>query len=82
MKKIEILSMGECLHCSKCKELIKRIKKKFPSLKVKEVDIAKSPDVLHKYNLMSIPAVVIDGKLKFLGIPSEGELKKIMEVDK
>lgn len=81
-KEIKILTMGDCLYCSKCEKLIKKIKKDFPSFKVKRVNVARNLKMLHRYNLMSIPAIVVNDKLKFCGIPSKRKLKRILEVKK
>lgn len=41
---------------------------------VTEVDITERPDAVHQYGLRATPAVVINGRLEFVGVPTEREL--------
>jgi len=77
IKKIEILRTPGCSSCGKATVLIKKIKKE-NNLKftIKEFDITKHPDMLMKYQIMTSPGIVIDGKLEFTGLPSEKKLKE------
>lgn len=43
------------------------------------VDLAESPDVGIKYGVLSTPAIAINGKLVFTGIPKEKKLRKKLE---
>lgn len=76
MTTLEILTTPGCSHCGKAKELIKKIKLDFPNLKVKEIDIIQHPEVVQKYQIFSSPGIVINGKLEFVGVPNEEELRK------
>lgn len=76
MAELQLLTMPSCPHCSKCKKLVEKIKNDFPELKMKVINILKYPKLVEKYKIMSVPAVVIDGKLEFVGIPREDELRK------
>ena len=38
------------------------------------MDIAEHPEVAVRYRVMSTPAIAINGKLEFLGVPGEGAL--------
>ncbi len=73
MKEIKILGTG----CKKCKELYKMVIELAPNAKVEKVeDITK----IIEYNVMSTPALVIDGKVVHSGgLPSKDELKKMLE---
>ena len=82
MVNIEILTTE--LGCSKCElamEIINRVVKKYKGqIKVIKTDITKHPDKLMKYNVMTTPSIIINGKLAFEGTPKENELdKKIKE---
>ncbi len=39
-----------------------------------EVDITQHPEVAVKYRVMSTPAIAINGRLEFLGVPREDAL--------
>jgi hypothetical protein len=45
-----------------------------PDVQVEEVDVAANPAVAVKYRVMSTPAIAINGKLEFTGIPREQAL--------
>lgn len=62
--KIEILGTG----CSKCKTLYENAKKAVEESGV-AADITKVEDIpsIMKYGVMSTPALVVDGKVKFSG---------------
>jgi len=72
--KIEILGTG----CPKCKKLEENVRKAISELKVK-ADILKVTDIVKiiEYDVMSTPALVIDGKVEASGrIPDIEEIKK------
>lgn len=56
--------------------LVEQLKSEFPDLRLTEIDITQHPEVAVKYRVMSTPAGAINGKLEFVGIPREDELKK------
>jgi len=77
VKKVLILDIPGCHSCEYTEKLIARIKKE-ENLKfhVEVKDITKNPELLQKYQILSAPGIVIDGKLVFSGKPSEQELRK------
>jgi len=62
--KIEVLGSG----CTKCVQLHDNVKKAL-ALAGKEAEVIKVQDIpsIMKYGVMSTPALVIDGKVKFSG---------------
>jgi predicted thioredoxin/glutaredoxin len=47
------------------------------------VEAYENPDIADKYNVMSVPAIAINGKAAFVGLPYEEDLlKRILEVIK
>jgi len=62
--KIEVLGSG----CTKCVQLYDNVKKAL-ALAGKEAEVIKVQDIpsIMKYGVMSTPALVIDGKVKFSG---------------
>ena len=74
--KIQILGTG----CPKCKKTAAAVEAAVNELGL-EADIEKITDLneIMTFNVMSTPAVAIDGKVKIAGrVPSQGELKKIL----
>ncbi len=54
--------------------LIEKAKTEVPDLQVEEIDVAANPAVAVKYRVMSTPAIAINGKLEFTGVPGEEAL--------
>ncbi len=55
-------------------KLIEEAKAEIPDLHLHEVDITEHPEVAVKYRVMSTPAIAINGRLEFLGVPKEEAL--------
>jgi len=49
--------------------LIEKAKSEVPEIQVEEIDVAANPAVAVKYRVMSTPAIAINGKLEFTGVP-------------
>ncbi len=45
-----------------------------PELELEEVDVTQRPDVAVRYGVLSTPAIAINGRLEFHGVPSEDAL--------
>ncbi len=68
--KIEILGTG----CTKCNELFNRVKEAIAkSGKFIQIEKVEEPIKIIEYGVMSTPALVVDGKVKFSG--------KVLSVD-
>ncbi|MBF6598186.1 MAG: TM0996/MTH895 family glutaredoxin-like protein [Fermentimonas sp.] len=77
---MEVLVLGP--GCKKCVLTYDAIKKVVEQTGA-EATIRKVEDIMEimKYNVMSTPAVVVDGEVKLKGhVPSEAEIKKILGV--
>lgn len=72
--KIEVLGTG----CPNCKKLEDNVRKAVEESK-KKAEIVKVTDIgkIVEYGVMSTPALVIDGKVRYSGkIPGKDEIKK------
>jgi small redox-active disulfide protein 2 len=70
--KIEVLGTG----CAKCKTLYENVKKAV-EMSGKEAEVVKVEDIpsIMKYGVMSTPALVVDGVVKFSGkVPGADEI--------
>jgi hypothetical protein len=47
-----------------------------PDLALEIVDITERPEVAVKYRVMSTPAITINGRLAFTGVPREADLRR------
>jgi len=77
---MEVLVLGP--GCKKCVLTYDAIKKVLEQTGA-EVSLRKVEDIMEimKYNVMTTPAVVVDGEVKVKGhVPSEAEIKKILGI--
>ena len=73
---IQVLGTG----CAKCKSLEKAVREVVMHNEIK-ADISKVEDIVEimKFNVMTTPALVIDGKVVLKGrVPSNDELKQLL----
>lgn len=74
---IEVFSSPGCANCPAVKKLVKEVSSELEGdITVEEVDITVDPTRASQYGVMSVPAVVINGILRFICVPSREELRK------
>jgi len=72
----EFMSPG-CVGCPAVKEMLEELSGEFgDKLIVEEVDITVETARAAQYGILSVPAVAVNGILKFMGVPGKEELKK------
>ncbi|MTK53185.1 thioredoxin family protein [Paludibacter sp.] len=74
--KIQVLGTG----CAKCKSLEKAVREVVAQNGI-DAEVTKVEDIMEimKFNVMSTPALVVDGKVVVKGrVPSNDELKQIL----
>ena len=69
--KIEILTTPSCGNCEAVKRMLDEMK--FP---YETIDVTEKTGYLEKYPIFTVPGIVIDDKLEFVGIPKKQELMK------
>ena len=75
---IKVLGAG----CSKCKATYAAIEKAIEENGL-DVSLSKVEDIMEllNYNIMTTPAVVVDGAVRIKGyVPSESEIKKLLGI--
>jgi hypothetical protein len=55
-------------------------KARLPDLGLDVVDVTEQPEVAVKYRVLATPAIAIDGRLEFVGAPSEAALRARLEI--
>ena len=78
MKEIKILGAG----CPKCQKTTRRVEKAVSELGLADAKVEKVEDIMKiiEYDVLSTPAVVVDGVIKVSGrIPSIDELKEMLQ---
>jgi len=74
---IEMFTSPGCANCPAVKKMLKELSSELKEdITIEEVDITVDPTRAAQYSLMSVPAVAINGILKFVGVPKKEELKK------
>jgi len=79
MMEIKVLGTG----CSSCKALYATVEKVIKELNI-DVVLVKEEDLekIMSYNVMSLPALVIDGKVVAKGRIAESEIKNLLTIKK
>ena len=74
----DFMSPG-CVGCPAVKEMLKSLSEELSGeITVEEVDITVDTTRAAQYGIMSVPAIAINGVLKFMGVPKKEELKKTL----
>lgn len=51
--------------------MVDKAKARFPEIEVREWGLAEHPELGPRYGVMTTPAIVINGRLEFRGVPKE-----------
>jgi thioredoxin-like negative regulator of GroEL len=76
MARVQVLPTPGCAGCDALKRMLGKVLAEFPGLDWEEIDLIEHPEVAERYTVMSVPAVVIDGRLEFPSIPKEEALRE------
>jgi len=75
----EFMSPG-CVGCPVVKGMLKSLSQELDGdITTEEVDITVDTTRAAQYGIMSVPAIAINGELKFMGVPNKEELKKALQ---
>jgi len=74
--KIEVFTSPSCPYCPMAIEVVDAVKKEMQDdIEVEKIDIMKDREKAIEYGLMAVPAVAINGVVKFVGAPEKDDLK-------
>ncbi len=77
---IIILTAPACTTCDQAKAVVQKVVEQagqeFPGLSWRTIDVAESPEIGTRYGILSTPAIIINDKLAFRGVPKEKALRK------
>ncbi len=77
--KVEILGSSGCATCESLKKDVERIVGDMDKEDEVEVEKVTEPAKFASYGVMSTPALVADGEVKFKGtVPSEEEIREVL----
>lgn len=75
--KVEVFTSQGCPHCPGALAVVQKVKDELgDEIEFEHMDVNENMDKVREYGLMSVPTVVIDGKVEFIGAPTEEELKR------
>lgn len=79
--KIEVFYTEMCPYCPAALELVRKVSAKFSDIIVEEVNASTSEGMARadEYQIFSVPTIVINGKVAFVGVPDKEELVKAVE---
>jgi thioredoxin 1 len=73
---VEEFTSPGCVGCPAVRAMLEELSQEFRDrLIVEEVNIAEDAARAAQYGIMTVPAVAINGRLKFTGVPGRGELR-------
>jgi thioredoxin 1 len=73
--KIEVFTSPTCPYCPMAIEVVEEAKKELgDAIEVEKVDIMEDREKAVNYGLMAVPAIAMNGVVKFVGAPSLEEL--------
>ena len=64
-----------CPSCGKAQRLVGQVAPDYAGVEVREVHITEASDRVIEYGVFSTPFIVINGKVEFVGVPRERELR-------
>ena len=68
-----------CPSCGKAQRLVRQVAPDYPGVEVREIHILDAPDRVVAYGVFSTPFIVIDGRVEFVGVPREADLRGRLE---
>ncbi|MGA2677185.1 MAG: MJ0307 family thioredoxin [Methanobacterium sp.] len=80
--KVEVFTSPSCPYCPMAVELVEEVKKEMPDdLEVEKIDIMSDREKAVEYNLMAVPAIALNGVVKFVGAPTKEELVEALKAE-
>lgn len=79
MVKVQLVYTKTCIYCPAAKQLFKALKKTH-KFDYEEID-AVSPEgqkLVSKYMIMSVPTIIVDGKVQWVGIPQKDKVISVI----
>lgn len=79
--KIEIFYSPICLHCPPAIDLLREVCAKYGNIEIEEVNVwdERGAAKAIEYKISLVPAIVINGKVTFLGLPDREKLIEAIE---
>jgi len=80
--KVEVFTSPSCPYCPMAVQLVEDVKKDMRAeLEVEKIDIMEDQDKAREYGLMAVPAIALNGVVKFVGAPEKEELLEAIKAE-
>jgi glutaredoxin len=74
---IEIFVAPEgCPSCGKAQRLVGQVVPDYPGVEVREIHIMEAAERVAEYGVFTTPFIVMNGKVEFVGVPREADLRQ------
>ena len=78
--KIEVFTSPTCPYCPMAIEVAEEAKKELgDAIEIEKVDIMQDRERAVNYGLMAVPAIAMNGVVKFVGAPAKEELMQAIK---
>jgi small redox-active disulfide protein 1 len=73
--KVEVFTSPSCPYCPMAIQVVEEVEKEMPKdLEVEKIDIMVDREKAIEYGLMAVPAIALNGVVRFVGAPNKDEL--------
>lgn len=73
--KVEVFTSPSCPYCPMAVQLVEEVKNEMTDdLEVEKIDIMVDQEKAREYGLMAVPAIALNGVVRFVGAPGKEEL--------
>ena len=80
--KVEVFTSPSCPYCPMAIEVVDEVKKEMPDdLDIEKIDIMQDREKAIEYNLMAVPAIALNGVVKFVGAPTKEEFVEAIKME-
>ncbi len=79
MVKVQLVYTKTCVYCPTAKAIFKDLKKQY-KFDYEEVDAtsAEGQKLVSKFSIMSVPSIIVDGKLQWVGVPQKDKVVEVV----
>jgi thioredoxin 1 len=77
--KVQVVYTKACVYCGPTKAMWKELQKNH-KFEYEEIDAetAEGQKLVEKFEIMAVPATIIDGKVRFVGLPNKAKAEQIV----
>ncbi|MEN6330275.1 MAG: MJ0307 family thioredoxin [Methanobacteriaceae archaeon] len=73
--KVEVFTSPSCPYCPMAVQVVEEVEKEMPKdLEIEKIDIMVDREKAIEYGLMAVPAIALNGVVRFVGAPNKDEL--------